>query len=191
MNTKGDILFCGVGGQGIVLASEITSHALMASGFDVKKSEVHGMAQRGGSVLSHLRYAAKVYSPLIVPGGADVAVAFELLESLRYLEYLKPSSRIVVNTQRIAPLSVAVGDEKYPGDVLGRLKKRGLSVNAVDAFGTASSLGETRAVNVVMVGALSRLLPVKEKFFIDAIKKRVPERYLKVNLKAFRAGRDF
>jgi indolepyruvate ferredoxin oxidoreductase beta subunit len=190
MKTKGDILFCGVGGQGIVLASEITSHALMASGFDVKKSEVHGMAQRGGSVLSHLRYGAKVYSPLIVPGGADVAVAFELLESLRYLEYLKPSSHVVVNTQRIAPLSVAVGDEKYPVDVLGRLKKRGLSVSTIDAFSTASSLGETRAVNVVMVGALSRLLPVKEKFFIDAIKKKVPERYLKANIEAFKRGRD-
>jgi indolepyruvate ferredoxin oxidoreductase beta subunit len=189
MKTKGDILFCGVGGQGIVLASEITSHALMASGFDVKKSEVHGMAQRGGSVLSHLRYGAKVYSPLIVPGGADVAVAFELLESLRYLEYLKPSSRVVVNTQRIAPLSVATGYEKYPSDIIGKLKRRGLSVRAIDAFDTAKALRETRAVNVVMVGALSRLLPVKEKFFIEAIREKVREHYLEINLEAFKKGR--
>ncbi len=172
-----------------MLASEITSHALMAAGFDVKKSEVHGMAQRGGSVLSHLRYGKKVYSPLIVPGGADAAVAFELLESFRYLDYMKPSSHVVVNTQRIAPLSVAVGEEKYPEDVLGRLRKRGLSVTAVDAYEAAGALGETRAVNVVMVGALSRLLPVKEKLFLDAIRKKVPERYLKVNLAAFERGR--
>jgi indolepyruvate ferredoxin oxidoreductase beta subunit len=107
MKNKGDILFCGVGGQGIVLASEVTALALMEAGYDVKKSEVHGMAQRGGSVLSHLRYGKQVFSPLIAPGGADVAVAFELLESLRYIHYLHPASEVIVNTQRIAPPSVA------------------------------------------------------------------------------------
>jgi indolepyruvate ferredoxin oxidoreductase beta subunit len=191
MKTKGDILFCGVGGQGIVLASEVTSLALMEAGYDVKKSEVHGMAQRGGSVLSHLRYGKKVYSPLIAPGGADIAVAFELLESLRYIHYLHPASEVIVNTQRIAPPSVATGVERYPKDVLGRLRKRGLSVHALDAFSAARELGELRAVNLIMVGALSNLLPVKERHFIDAIRKKVPERYLKVNLEAFRKGKAF
>jgi len=189
MKAKGDILFCGVGGQGIVLASEVTSLALMEAGYDVKKSEVHGMAQRGGSVLSHLRYGKRVYSPLIAPGGADIAVSFELLESLRYIHYLHPASEVIVNTQRIAPPSVATGAERYPEHVIGQLKRRGLSVLPVDAFEAARAIGEIKAENVILVGVLSNLLPVDKKYFIDAIKKKVPARFLDVNLEAFRKGR--
>jgi len=187
---SGNVLFCGVGGQGILLASEITAFALMKSGFDVKKSEVHGMAQRGGSVVAHLRYGEKVYSPLIEPGTVDIEVAFEMLESVRYLPYLKQDSRVIVNTQRILPAPVAIGAERYPDDVLAALRKRRLSVFPIDAFEAAKSLGEMRAVNMVLVGALSVFLPVKDKAFFDVIKERVREKFLRVNMDAFKKGAE-
>ncbi|MBI4685417.1 MAG: indolepyruvate oxidoreductase subunit beta [Nitrospirae bacterium] len=189
MKEKGNIIFCGVGGQGILLASEITASALIKSGFDVKKSEVHGMAQRGGSVSAHLRYGEKVYSPLIEPGTADIEIAFELLESLRYLPYLNKKSRVVVNTQKILPPSVATGVERYPEDVLEQLCQRGLSVFHMDAFQIAKSAGEIKAVNMVLVGAISAFLPAGEKIFLDVVKERVPEKFRKVNLDAFSKGR--
>ncbi len=188
-NTSGNILFCGVGGQGILLASEITSLALLEAGFDVKKSEVHGMAQRGGSVEAHLRYGPKVYSPLIGRGTVDIEVAFEQLESIRYLPFLNPDSTVIVNTYRILPPSVSTGQEGYPGNILEELKKRRLAVYPVDAFDMARELGELRTVNMILVGALSRFLPVKEKVFLDIISARVPGRFRDVNLKAFKRGR--
>jgi indolepyruvate ferredoxin oxidoreductase, beta subunit len=189
MKESGSVLLCGVGGQGILLASEITSSALLMAGFDVKKSEVHGMAQRGGSVVAHLRYGEKVYSPLIEAGTAGIEVAFEMLEALRYLPFLNRQSRVIVNTQRILPAPVASGSEKYPDDVLDQLRGRGLSVFPVDAFETARSLGENRAVNMVLVGALSVFLPVGEDVFLDVIDKRVPQKVRTVNKKAFLQGR--
>lgn len=189
MKESGSVLLCGVGGQGILLASEITSSALLAAGFDLKKSEVHGMAQRGGSVVAHLRYGEKVYSPLIEAGTAGIEVAFELLESLRYLPFLNGNSRVIVNTQKILPAPVASGSEKYPEDVLDQLRTRGLAVFPVDAFGTARRLGENRAVNMVLVGALSLFLPVAEDIFLDAIDRRVPEKFRRVNREAFTQGR--
>lgn len=190
MKKTGNVLFCGVGGQGILLASEITAAALIRAGLDVKKSEVHGMAQRGGSVVAHLRYGEKVYSPLIEPGAADIEVGFEVLESLRYLPYLNRESRVIVNTQKILPSPVATGAEKYPDDVLDQLRHRGLSVFPVDAFAIAHSLGEIRAVNMVLVGALSSFLPIEEGSFLDVIAKRVPEKFRKVNSEAFSKGRE-
>lgn len=187
---SGNVIFCGVGGQGILLASEIASHALMRSGYDVKKSEVHGMAQRGGSVVAHMRYGEKVYSPLIEPGTVDIELAFEMLESLRYMPYLNKGSRVIVNTQQVLPSPVATGIERYPGNILEELRGKGLAVFPVDAFERAKSLGEIRAVNMVLVGALSVFLPVKEKVFLDVMTARIPERFLKVNLEAFAAGRD-
>jgi indolepyruvate ferredoxin oxidoreductase beta subunit len=183
------MIFCGVGGQGILLASEITAFALMKEGFDVKKSEVHGMAQRGGSVVAHLRYGEKVFSPLIEPGTVDIEVAFEMLESLRYLPYLNRESRVIVNTQKILPSPVATGVERYPEDVLGELKKRGLSVFPLDAFAIAKAAGEIRTVNMVLVGALSAFLPVKEKAFFEVITERVPQKLRTVNIEAFIKGR--
>jgi indolepyruvate ferredoxin oxidoreductase beta subunit len=185
-----NILLCGVGGQGILLASEILSSALMRSGLDVKQSEVHGMAQRGGSVVAHLRYGEKVYSPLIEPGEADFAVSFELLEALRYLPYYGRDSRLIVNTQKILPAPVSTGMETYPDDILKQLAARRLSVFPVDAFGLARSAGESRAVNMVLVGALSVFLPVKEKTFQDAIRERIPEKLRSVNEGAFARGRE-
>jgi len=190
MRKTDNLLLCGVGGQGILLASEILSSVLMKAGFDVKQSEVHGMAQRGGSVVAHLRYGEKVYSPLIELGSADFAVSFELLEALRYLPYLSRKSKVVVNTQRILPAPVATGVDTYPAEVIGRLKDLGLSVFPIDAFAVAKSVGEAKAVNMVLVGALSVFLPVDEGLFLKAIDERVPERFRKVNSEAFLKGRD-
>jgi|Deesub1362B_J571_1020462.scaffolds.fasta_scaffold00107_16 indolepyruvate ferredoxin oxidoreductase beta subunit len=186
---KGNILFCGVGGQGILLASEVVGYALIQNGFDVKKSEVHGMAQRGGSVEAFLRFGKKVYSPLIEPTTVDIQVSFELLESLRYLPMLGKQSRIIVNTQKIPPLSVSTGIETYPDGIIERLKGFGLEVYPIDAFQISKEIGEVRTVNMVLVGALSNFLPVDEDAFLDVIKWRVPERFREVNLEAFKRGR--
>lgn len=185
----GSVLFCGVGGQGILLASEITSYALMAAGYDLKKSEVHGMAQRGGSVTAHLKYGQKVYSPLIGAGGADIEVSFELMEALRYLPYLNPRSRVIVNTQKILPPSVATGLQKYPEGVIETLRQRGLEVFPVDAFEIAARVGELRTANMVLVGALSSFLPVDADIFLDVIRERVKKGFVDVNVEAFRQGR--
>lgn len=190
MNKTSNLLLCGVGGQGILLASEILSSVLMKAGFDVKQSEVHGMAQRGGSVIAHLRYGEKVYSPLIELGSADFAVSFELLEALRYLPYLHKKSRVIVNTQQILPSPVTTGADIYPTDVIDRLKGFGLSVFPIDAFAVAQSVGEAKAVNMVLVGALSVFLPLDEDLFLKAVDERVPEKFRKVNIEAFLKGRE-
>lgn len=190
MEKTGNILLCGVGGQGILLAGEITSSALIKAGHDVKKSEVHGMAQRGGSVVAHLRYGEKVYSPLIEPGSADIAVSFELLESLRYLPYYHKGTKVIVNTQKILPAPVSTGLDTYPTDVLEQLNARDLAVFPVDAFDIAKSVGETRAVNMVLVGALSVFLLVDEKIFLAVIEERIPEKVRRVNREAFLKGRE-
>ncbi len=189
MSAIGNILFSGVGGQGILLASEITAYALLSAGFDAKKSEVHGMAQRGGSVTAQLRYGERVYSPLIEPGMADIQVAFEMMEAVRYLPYLHKNSKVIVNTQKILPPSVATGQASYPADVLANLVDRGIKVVCVDAFDLARDVGEVKTANVVLVGALSAFLPVDPAVYEQVIEERVPERFREVNLKAFIAGR--
>ncbi len=190
MEATGNILFSGVGGQGILLASEITALGLLGAGFDVKKSEVHGMAQRGGSVTAQLRYGQKVYSPLIEPGKADIQVAFEMMEAVRYLPYLHKGSKVVVNTQRILPPAVATGQAAYPEGLIEQLLERGIEVVAVDAFDLAKEVGEVRTANVVMVGAMAAFMPVESSIFEEAIRTRVPEKFLDVNIKAYKAGRD-
>lgn len=190
MEDTGNILFSGVGGQGILLASEVTVYSLLAAGYDAKKSEVHGMAQRGGSVTAQLRYGKKVYSPLIEPGGADIQVAFEMMEAVRYLPYLHKGSKVVVNTQQILPPAVATGQAEYPDGVLHHLREREIVVVSVDAFDLAREVGEVRTANVVMVGALSAFLPVDEANFEEIIRSRVPEKFIDVNLQAFAAGRN-
>ena len=190
MARKTNLYLCGVGGQGILLASEVISSVCLKAGFDIKQSEVHGMAQRGGSVIAHLRFGEKVYSPLIEPGGADIVVSFELLEALRYLPYMNRHTRVIVNTQKILPAPVATGVDTYPPDVLDQLKQRGISVFALDAFAMANAAGETRAVNIVLVGALSALLPFEEKIFLDVISERIPEKIRKKNTAAFLKGKE-
>ena len=185
-----NILFSGVGGQGILLASELTATSLLESGYDVKKSEVHGMAQRGGSVTAQLRYGPRVYSPLIEPGSADIQMAFEMMEAVRYLPYLHQGSTVIVNTQRILPPSVATGQATYPEGVLDELTNRDIKVIGVDAFSIAKEAGEVRTANVALVGALSVHLPVDAAVFERVIENRVPERFREENMKAFAAGRE-
>ncbi len=189
MDKKGDIIICGVGGQGIILASEILASVFLRAGHDVKQSEVHGMAQRGGSVISHLRYGDKVYSPVIDAGGADLILSFELLEALRQISYLKKDGTVVVNTQRILPPSVALGQEEYPSDPVAEMRRMGVRVFPVDALEIAGKLGEVRVVNTIMTGCLSCLIPVDEKIFIEVIKERVKKGFVDVNMEAFREGR--
>jgi indolepyruvate ferredoxin oxidoreductase beta subunit len=189
MKTSGNILFSGVGGQGILLASELTAYAQLAAGFDVKKSEVHGMAQRGGSVEAHLRYGEKVYSPLIDPGTADILVAFEILEAARYLPYLHKDSAVIVNTQKILPPSVALGKAQYPDTILDELRARHINVVAIDAFAVAQEVGELRTANVIMVGAMSNFLAVDPAVFLQAIDSAVKKPFRDMNKKAFAAGR--
>ncbi len=189
MQKNGNILFSGVGGQGILLASEITAYSLLAEGYDVKKSEVHGMAQRGGSVTAQLRYGEKVYSPLIEPGKADVLMAFEMMEAARYLEYLHSDSTVIVNTQKILPPAVATGKMEYPENVLDHLTDKGLGVVEIDAFGLAREAGEIKTANVVMVGAMSVFLPMPPETYLEVIGSRVKEQFREVNLKAFELGR--
>ena len=190
MNDLKNILFSGVGGQGILLASELTAAGLLISGYDVKKSEVHGMAQRGGSVTAQLRYGKKVYSPLIEPGCADIQMAFEEMEAVRYLPYLHKGSTVIVNTQHILPPSVATGRATYPEHVLEELTSRDIRVIAVDAFSIARQAGEVKTANVALVGALSVHLPVDVAVFEEIIEQRVPERFRTENMKAFAAGRE-
>jgi indolepyruvate ferredoxin oxidoreductase beta subunit len=189
MSEQGNILFCGVGGQGILLASEVTAYSLLAAGMEVRKSEVHGMAQRGGSVTAHLRYGKKVYSPLISPGEADIIVAFETLEAVRYLPYMHSDSQVIVNTHKIYPSPVATGKMDYPENVLGELTSRNIKVKELDAFEVARKVGEVKAVNIVMVGVLSTYMAIDEQVFLDVMNERIPERFREANIKAFQEGR--
>jgi indolepyruvate ferredoxin oxidoreductase beta subunit len=189
MQQHGNILFAGVGGQGILLASELTAYAKLSSGYDVKKSEVHGMAQRGGSVEAHLRYGERVYSPLIEQGSADILVAFEILEAPRYLPYLHPDSAVVVNTQKILPPAVAMGKMDYPHNILEELTDRHIHVVAIDAFAIAREVGEVRTANVAMVGAMSNFLAIAPEVFIKVIDAKIKEPFREVNKKAFELGR--
>jgi indolepyruvate ferredoxin oxidoreductase beta subunit len=190
MSAVTSVLLAGVGGQGVLLASEVIAEAAAIGGSAVKKSEVHGMAQRGGSVVSHLRFGPEVHSPLIPRAGADYLVSFERLETLRYLEYLHPGSVILVNDQRILPLPVSVGKAVYPEDVEARLAATGLPVRFVDGVGLARAAGNEKAVNAVVLGALSGMMGFAPGLWEQALRRQVPERLLEVNLRAFALGRD-
>lgn len=184
------VFITGVGGQGIILASELLSDVSLKAGFDVKKSEVHGMAQRGGSVVSTVRFGDKVHSPLISPGEADVVLAFEPLEALRTLHFSKPSGKVVVNSRPVMPATVASGMATYPKDVFEQIKKVVPDVVVVDGITLAKEAGTVRAVNVVLLGALSNYLPFKQETWQEVIKERIPHKYLDANLRAFNNGRN-
>ena len=155
------ILFAGVGGQGILRASDILCEVMMEAGYDVKKSEVHGMAQRGGCVTSHVRYGAKVYSPLAEPGTIETLVSFEKMEALRYLKYLSADASIILNTEQINPPAVNLGDSQYPDDIIEFLKNNYPRVIAVDALSLALKAGNLKTANVVLLGTLSSLMDIK------------------------------
>jgi indolepyruvate ferredoxin oxidoreductase beta subunit len=186
---RGNVFLAGVGGQGILLASEILGEAFLRGGYDVKKSEVHGMAQRGGAVTTHLRFGPKVYSPLIEPGTADLLIAFEKMEALRFIHFLKPGGAVVANTQEIPPAPVSSGEERYPERVEERLREAAPSLHMVDALRAALALHEVRAVNMVMTGAASHFLPLPEEAYMEALTARLPARFVDVSAQAFRAGR--
>jgi indolepyruvate ferredoxin oxidoreductase beta subunit len=179
-----------VGGQGILLAGEILCLTLMECGFDVKKSEVHGMAQRGGSVTSHVRASRKVFSPLIPRGEADILMAFEALEALRWIDFLKRDGTLLVNRQEIMPTTVTSGRMDYPDKIYDRIRKKHPKTRVVDGLALARKTGNVRTVNSVMVGAVSRELDLPEKTWKEVISRRLPERFVSANLKAFQLGRS-
>lgn len=184
-----NIIFVGVGGQGVVLASNVLAQACLNAGYDVKKAEVHGMSQRGGSVSSHLRYGEKVYSPLIPLGEADLVVSFEWMEALRYLEYLKPEGTVLVSSQKIIPVSVTFGQGDYPENVEERINNRHHRLVKLDALETAQELGNPKVVSTVMLGALSHHLDMTDEQWLEAISQSVPEKVRALNEKAFYAGK--
>ncbi|HOK06270.1 MAG TPA: indolepyruvate oxidoreductase subunit beta [Syntrophales bacterium] len=184
------ILMAGVGGQGILRASDILSHAFMASGLDVKKSEVHGMAQRGGCVTSHVRYGAKVYSPIDRRGNVDILLAFERLEALRYLDYLKRDAKVVINDLALNPPAVNLGEMAYPKDILSFFTATFPEVKIVKAFELARQAGNARAENTVLLGTLSRWLDIEIPVWERVIKEAFPPQAAEVNLRAFHLGRE-
>lgn len=190
MNDVLNISLVGVGGQGTLLASEILCQVALLAGKDVKKSEVHGMAQRGGSVVSQVRIGRKVYSPLIGVGETDILVSFEKLESLRFAHYLSPGGLAVVNDQEIVPVTVSSGQAKWPVDLDQRIQSAFPRLEMVPALKIAKEIGNVRAVNVVMIGALSVHMDFSEQIWNDAIKTLVKPKFVELNLKAFEAGRD-
>jgi len=188
MKTK-NIVICGVGGQGIILASNVLCTAAFTEGNEVKKSEVHGMAQRGGSVITHVRFGKKVHSPLIEQGTADFILAFEKLEALRYLHYLKPEGTLIVNDREVPPMSVLVGAAEYPKDIDKKLKRRG-NMFLVDASTPALELGNIRTVNIILLGVLSQFMDFKDKTWERAIKENVKTKYVELNIAAFEKGKE-
>jgi indolepyruvate ferredoxin oxidoreductase beta subunit len=184
-----NILMVGVGGQGVLLASEVLSEVMMRAGFDVKKSEVHGMAQRGGSVSTHVRFGPKVYSPLIRKGDVDILFSFELLETVRYLDFLKKDARMVVNNQKILPPSVTLGVDEYPEDMPGMLRQHYPACEIVDALDIARRAGNSRALNIAFLGVLSRYFEVEENLWNEVIASMLPPNLVGVNVQAFLLGR--
>jgi len=188
MKTK-NIIIVGVGGQGTLLASKLLGRILLTKGFDVKVSEVHGMSQRGGSVITFVRYGDKVYSPIVDRGEADVILSFELLEAARWAEYLRTDGVIITNDRQIDPMPVITGAAQYPEDLAEKLRAAGLRVDAFDALTLAEEAGTSKAVNLVLLGRLSRSFDFPESEWMRAIGESVPEKFLEINKKAFLLGR--
>lgn len=186
-----NVLMVGVGGQGVLLASEIFAKALAIEGFDVKVSEIHGMAQRGGSVHSMIRYGKTVHSPLVIRGEADSVLAFELLEALRWIPYLSETGRLIVNNRRIDPLPVAIGKEEYPDNILENLKSISENLVVVDSLALAKEAGNARTANLVLLGVLAQGLPIPKEIWNGLIRKRVPVHTSEANLKAFGLGLNY
>jgi len=183
-----DVLMVGVGGQGTILATRVLAQAALQAGYDIKVSEIHGMAQRGGSVVTQVRLGEKVFSPLIPAAGADVVLAFEKLEGLRLLPSLKPGGTIIINEQEIAPVPVLTGAAEYPANIVEYIRSAVPNVVAVDALGIAEKCGNPRAANMVLLGAMARRLPFGLEVWEKALAARIPARLLEVNKAAFTAG---
>lgn len=182
------LMIVGVGGQGTLLASKLLGKLLVGQGYDVKVSEVHGMSQRGGSVVTYVKYGEKVYSPVITEGEADYIVSFEKIEAARYVSCLKQGGKIIVNTQEIDPMPVIIGNATYPSDVLDVITAAGVSVDAFDALSLAEEAGSAKAVNIALMGRLAKYLDIDKAKWIEAIQTTVPEKFRELNIKAFELG---
>lgn len=182
------ILLVGVGGQGTILASKILSDVALRQGYDVKMTEIHGMAQRGGSVVTQVRMGEKVHSPLIEPGQADYIVAFEQLEALRWLHFLSDEGTMIVNTQRINPMTVITGAAEYPADALEQIKANAPRVVELNALEIAKQLSNMRVVNVVLLGAMAKQMDIPKEDWLASLEATVPPRFLELNRQAFQAG---
>lgn len=185
-----NIMIVGVGGQGSLLASKLLGHLLMTAGYDVKVSEVHGMSQRGGSVVTYVRYGDKVYSPVIDKGEADYIISFEILEAARWLAYLKPGGKIIANAQQIDPMPVITGAAKYPENTAEKLVASGADSDAFDALSLAESAGSSKCVNIVLMGRLSKYFPFSEEAWMASLEQCVPSKFLELNKTAFMLGRN-
>lgn len=185
-----NIMIVGVGGQGTLLASKILGRLFMSKDYDVKVSEVHGMSQRGGSVVTYVRYGDKVYSPIVDKGEADVIISFELLEAARWVEYLKKDGVLVTSTQQINPMPVITGNCEYPTDIDKKLTDMGVKVDAFDALSLANEAGSSKCVNIVLLGHLSNHYDFTDEEWHDAIKACVKEKFIDMNIKAFELGRN-
>ncbi|MBQ1335448.1 MAG: indolepyruvate oxidoreductase subunit beta [Selenomonadaceae bacterium] len=190
METK-NIIIVGVGGQGSLLASKILGDLLLRQGYDVKVSEVHGMSQRGGSVITYVRFGDRVYSPVVDEGEADYIVSFEILETARWLSYLKPDGQIVTNTQQIDPMPVITGAATYPEDLVSKIKAAGVKIDAMDCLSLAREAGSPKAVNIVLLGRISHYFSISEEAWQEALAANVPPKFLELNKKAFALGKDF
>jgi len=192
MNNKAcDIMIVGVGGQGSLLASKLLGHILLKQGYDVKVSEVHGMSQRGGSVVTYVRCADKVYSPVIDKGEADYILSFELLEASRWISYLKKDGKIITNTQEIDPMPVITGAATYPEDLVNKIKASGAYVDALDCLSLANEAGSSKAVNLVLLGRFSKYFDIPESEWLVAIEEMVAPKFVEMNKKAFALGRNY
>ncbi|MBR3421723.1 MAG: indolepyruvate oxidoreductase subunit beta [Ruminococcus sp.] len=187
METK-SIMIVGVGGQGSLLASRLLGNVLLAQGFDVKVSEVHGMSQRGGSVVTYVKYGEKVYSPVIEKGEADAVISFELLEAARCLPYLKKGGHLITSTQQIDPMPVITGAAEYPENLVEKLRAAGAELVAVDALSLAEQAGTAKASNVVLMGVLAARMDYPMELWQKAIEQCVPAKFLELNKKAFELG---
>jgi len=184
-----NVLAVGVGGQGIIRLSDILADAAFESGFDVKKSEIHGLSQRGGSVTSHIRWGEKVFTPVIMEGEAHFIIALEELEALRNIHILRTDGTAIINDYRVLPATVVLGDAEYPENIDGTLSEYG-KVDRVDASGIAEKLGNIRAANTVLIGVLSRYLDFDEEIWKTVISRSFPGKYIDLNIQAFEAGRS-
>ena len=186
-----NIMIVGVGGQGSLLASKLLGQLLVAEGYDVKVSEVHGMSQRGGSVVTYVKYGEKVNSPMICDGEADFIVSFEKIEAARWVSCLKPDGRIIVNTQQIDPMPVITGAAVYPDAVIDELKAADVAVDALDALSLADTAGSSKAVNIVLMGRLAKYLGIPKEKWIQEIERSVKPQFIEMNKKAFALGYDY
>lgn len=188
---KINIMIIGVGGQGTLLASRVIGSVALKNSYDVKMSEVHGMAQRGGSVVTNVKLAKKVYSPIIEKGEADIVLAFEQLEALRWIDHLKPGGIMLINDQQIDPIPVIIGKADYPVDIIKKIKENYNNIITIDALNIAKKCGTIKAVNTVMIGLMARRLDISKDDWLDAIKEIVPDRFEEININAFKRGYTF